>query len=145
MTLSSGDIRQFLRDYGEYNILLDNVEFSEEDINAAVRFTVARYNLLTPITTITEDGFPNEWLLLIGVCSHLMHSEAFLQLRNQATYQDGDVERIGIDDKFALSDSLANDWTTHAQKLKQQQNMEDCYGSLSSGYRWLRSGTRNLD
>ncbi len=149
MTLTPGDISQFLRDYGEYNILLDAVEFTTDDIEKAMYFTTQRYNALTPISTVTVENFPNEWLLLIGTCSHLMQSEAFLQLRNQATYRDGDIENIGVDDKFALyqklSASLSNDWTNTAQKIKQQLNMESCYGSLSSGYRYVRSGTRNLN
>lgn len=148
MALTPGDVTQFLRDYGDYNILLDNVQFTEDEVNAAMRFTVARYNLLSPTTTYTSDTFPNEWLFLIGVCSHLMHSEAFLQLRNQADYQDGDIQNPGIDNKFALykqlSDALAAEWTNNAQKLKQQINMESCYDSLSSGYRYLRTGMRNI-
>jgi hypothetical protein len=149
MSLTSGDVTQFLRDYGEYNILLDEVEFSPDDINKAMHFAVQRFNALTPTSTYTTDNFPNEWILLIGTCSHLMMSESFLQLRNQATYRDGDIENIGVDDKFALyqqlSANLANDWNTHAQKIKQQINMESAYGSLSSGYRWLRTGTRNTN
>lgn len=148
-SLTSGDVREFLRDYGEYNILLDNVEFTEDEIEKAMSFAVDRYNLLTPVTTITEDTFPNRWLLLIGTCIHLLQSAAFLQLRNQATYNDGDVERIGIDDKFALYQQLAGalsaDWNQYAQKIKQQNNMEGAYGSLSSGYRYLRTGHRNVD
>jgi len=144
--LTSGDVREFLRDYGEYNILLDSVEFTEDEIEKAMSFAVDRYNLLTPMTNLTEDTFPNRWLLLIGTCSHLMQSAAFLQLRNQATYNDGDVERIGIDDKFALyqqlAGALATDWNRYAQKVKQQVNMEGGYGSLSSGYRYVRPGTR---
>lgn len=149
MALTPGDVTQFLRDYGEYNILLDAVEFSEDDIEKAMYFTAHRYNAITPVTRVTADNFPNEWLLLIGTCIHLLQSEAFLQLRNQATYRDGDVENIGVDDKFPLyqqlSQSLASDWRNTAQKIKQQINMEGCYGSLSSGYRWLRSGIRNVD
>lgn len=148
MSLTSGDVREFLRDYGEYNILLDNVEFTEDEIEKAMEFAIDRYNLLTPVTTITSDTFPNRWLLLIGTCIHLLQSAAFLQLRNQATYNDGDVERIGIDDKFALYQQLASnlsaDWNQHAQKLKQQNNMEGAYDYLSSGYRYLRTGRGNV-
>jgi hypothetical protein len=148
MALTPGDVTQFLRDYPEYNILLDNVQFTEDDVNSAMRMVVSRFNLLSPMTTYTADTFPSEWLFLIGVTSHLMHSEAFLQLRNQAEYQDGDVQNPGIDNKFTaykqLSDALAADWNNNAQKLKQQINMESCYDSLSSGYRYLRTGMRNI-
>jgi len=149
MALTPGDVSQFLRDYGDYNILLDEIQFTEDEIENAMRFTVSRYNAITPVTNVTEDNFPNEWIFLIGVCSHLMQSEAFLQIRNQATYRDGDIENIGVDDKFALYMQLVGkldtDWNTYAAKIKQQENMEGAYGSLSSGYRYLRSGTRNIN
>jgi len=150
-TLTSGDVREFLRDYGEYNILLDNVEFTEDEIEKAMSFAVDRYNLITPITNVTPATFPNRYLLLIGTCIHLLQSEAFLQLRNQATYRDGDVENIGLDDKAALymqlSDRLNAEWGPPsgggmgaAQKIKQQNNMENAYDSLSSGYRYVAYG-----
>ena len=149
MSLTPGDVRQFLRDYGPYNILLDAVEFTPDDIAAGMRFTTMRYNALTPVSTYTEDTFPNEWLMLIGVCAHLLQSESFLQLRNQATYRDGDIENIGVDDKFAqysqLSEKLSAEWRGTAQKIKQQMNMEGAYGNLSSGYRWLRTGTWSIE
>ena len=149
MSLNPGDVTQFLRDFGEYNILLDAVQFTQEDIDKAMQFTASRYNALTPVTNFTSDNFPNDWLLLIGTCAHLMQSEAFLQIRNHENYRDGDVENIGVDDKFPLYQKLCakleNDWNNTAQKIKQQANMESCYGSLSSGYRYLRSGTRNRD
>ena len=149
MSLTTGDVQQFLRDYGPYNILLDEIEFTTSDIEAGMRFTTSRYNAIPPLTTYSEATFPNEWLMLIGVCAHLMQSEAFLQLRNQATYRDGDIENIGVDDKFALytqlSDKLSAEWRNTAQKIKQHINMEGAYGSLSSGYRWLRTGMRTID
>lgn len=148
MAITPGDVTQFLRDYPEFNILLDAVQFTEDDINKAMKFTVDRFNVITPISTFSSDNFPNDWLLLMGVVSHLMQSEACLQLRNQATYRDGDVENIGVDDKFALyvqmSDRLAAEFRDVSQKLKQQQNMEAGYDSLSSGYRYLRIGMRNI-
>jgi len=147
--LNPGEVSEFLRDFPEYNILLDNVQFTEDEINSAIRFTIERYNALTPVTQYTSDNFPNKWILLIGTCAHLMHSEIFLQLRNQATYRDGDIENIGIDDKAALYqalvDRLDNLWNSHAQKIKQQINLESAYGYLSSGYRWIRSGLRSYD
>lgn len=145
--LTPGDVSQYLRDHAEFNILLDAVQFTEEDIESAIGFCIDEFNAMTPQTNYNEDSFPNRWLLLIGTVAHLMQSEAFLQLRNQATYNDGDVERIGIDDKFQLYQGLADrmnaKWDARAQKLKQQINMENGYGSLSSGYRHLRTGTRN--
>jgi len=147
VSITSGDVSRFLRDFAANNILLDEVQFEEEDISAAMHFAVSEYNAMTPMTTFNEDSFPNDWVLLLGTCAHLMFSEAILQLRNQATYQDGDISNIGVDDKHAfylgLKDSLKNEWKTVAQKMKQQQNMETAYDSLSSGYRYIYPGSRS--
>jgi hypothetical protein len=137
-----GDVVRFLRDYPSYNIMLDTVQFDDDDVSTAIRFAISEYNAITPISsldTADPDAFPNEWILLMGTASHLMASEAFLQIRNQVTYNDGNVA-IGIDDKWQaymnLRKDLKNDWKTVAQRFKQQKNMEQCFDSLSSGYRW---------
>ena len=145
MSIKPGDITRFLRDFSEFNLILDNVQFDDEDLAAALRFAIAEYNAYTPVTTFTANNFPNDWVLLMGAATHLMNSEAFLQLRNQVTFQDGDVA-IGVDDKWQhymnLRGQLKAEWKEVAQKMKQQQNMEQAYDSLSSGYRFLRSGWR---
>lgn len=144
MALTLGQVTRFLRDHPSYNILLDDVQFSEEEVNDAIYFAIQQYNAMTPITTLTEDNFPNDWVLLMGTCAHLMRSEAFLQLRNQVTYSDGDIAPIGLDDKFAaytgLRDSLATEFKEAARAIKTQRNMEQGYGSLRSGYARVRTG-----
>lgn len=134
-----------MRDFPEWNILLDAVEFSDDDYADAKLFAISEFNCFTPMTTFLEASFPNDWLLLLGTCAHLMTSEAFLQLRNQVTYSESSLA-VGVDDKFAAYLSLRNavkaEWQERAQKVKQQLNMEGGYGSLPSGYRYIRTGTR---
>jgi len=146
MALTLGHVTRFLRDYPSYNILLDDVQFSDEDVNDAMYFAVQQYNVMTPATNFTQKNFPNDYVFLIGTCAHLMRSEGFLQLRNQLTYQDGDVSPIGIDDKYAayssLRDALATEWATLSRQFKTQQNMEAGYGSLGSGYSKIRTGIK---
>lgn len=138
-------IRRFMRDYpgpvkdtGVLNVLLDNVEFSDADIDAALGNAVDLYNVMTPITTLSMDAIPRP-VILYGAVSHLMLSEGMRQLRNQATVQDGNVQPIGIDDKQALyqqwADWMRNQFTTMARGVKTQRNMEAAWGGLSSGYR----------
>ena len=146
MELTLGQVTRFLRDYPSYNILLDDVQFSEEDVNQAMYFAAQRYNAMTPVTNFTVSNFPNDYVLLIGTCCLLMRSEAFLQVRNQLTYNDGDVAPIGVDDKMAaylrLKDDLNAEWAAMAQAMKAQQNMEQVYGSLQSGYAYIRTGLK---
>jgi hypothetical protein len=142
--LTRDEIRRFMRDYpgpvkdtGVLNVLLDNVEFSDADIDAALNHAVDLYNVMTPVTNLSMDSIPRP-ILLYGAVSHLMLSEGMRQLRNQATVQDGNVQPIGIDDKQALyqqwADWMRNQFLMMARSVKTQRNMEAAWGGLSSGY-----------
>ena len=127
-----------LRDYGaQSNILLDTVQFSDGELDQATQMAINEFNIMTPITGVIEGNIPVS-ILLLGTVSWLMMSESFLQIRNQATVQDGDIAPIGIDDKnqiyFQLAQAIKADWKSTAKMYKTQLNMEACYGQLSSGY-----------
>jgi hypothetical protein len=147
MAITNADVRRFLRDYPSWNILLDAVQFTDDDIEAAKKFAVAEFNVMTPVSAFAVDTFPQDWLMLLGTTAHLMTSESFLQLRNQLSYGDGNLAPVGIDDKasayISLRNAIRGEWRETAQKYKQQMNMESGYGSLSSGYRFIRTGTRS--
>lgn len=134
-------IRRFMRDYPNKNILLDDVEFDQDDVNQGVEMVTSAYNVVTPQTSISPQGWPitGQYLLLLGVAWYLIKSASFLQLRNQATYQDGDIAPIGIDDKFGLYmqlwQTLKAEWDQLVKDSKIQNNLESVYGDLSSGYR----------
>lgn len=143
--ISSEEIRMFMRDVagqvpgtGVENIMFDLPEFSDADINRAMKFTVARFNVMTPPSNDAMEGI-NIWLLLMGCCEFLVTSEAFRQQRNQVTYQDGDIQPIGLDDKQALYLAMAQllkaEFEEKAKSWKVSRNMESAYGSLGSGYR----------
>ena len=141
--LIQDEVRRFMRDYPSKNILLDDVEFSQEDVNQALRMVTSAYNATTPITNITPESWPagQEYLMLLGVAWYLIMSGTMLQLRNQATYQDGDIAPIGIDDKFplymALWQSMKQTWDEMVKTTKTQLNLESSYGTLSSGYLYV--------
>ena len=138
--LTVDQVRRFMRDYPDKNILLDAVEFELLDVNQGIDMVTSRFNMLTPISSISAQAWPaaGQYLLLLGVAAYLIKSCAMLQLRNQATYQDGDVAPIGIDDKYPLYAQLFQildqEWMQLAKGYKTQQNLECAYGSLSSGY-----------
>jgi len=138
--VSKDQVRMFMRDRADRNILLDDVQFSDDELNAATEMAVSMFNGITPQTMFTPSSWPSHlsWLLLLGTCRYLMLSEAFLQIRNQATYQDGDIAPIGVDDKQAsyaqLSQLLKAEWDEMARGVKIQNNLEGCYNSLGSGY-----------
>lgn len=139
--VSVDQIRMFLRDFADKNILLDDVQFSQDEVNLAVEMATSAFNAVTPQTSLTPASWPQhlQYVLLLGTARYLMRSESFLQIRNQATYQDGDIAPIGIDDKQAAYSQLANmlkeEWDELVRGIKTQNNMEGAYNELGSGYR----------
>ncbi len=154
-TLTRDEIRRWLRDFppgyvpktGVINSLLDNVEFSDDDIDAALQFTVDRYNVMTPFTDKTVLELPRA-LQLYGAVAHLLWSEHFRQLRNQTSTQDGDTQAPGVDDKQSpyaqASQLLWQQWDAFARSYKTQKNAEAFYGGLGSGYLNLSRTYGNL-
>ncbi len=140
--LTTDDVREFLRDQPKYNILIEGVEFSNEDIARAIRWTVSKWNAITPQSNDPVTGETlNEYVLLFGVASILLRSEGVRQLRNGVNYQDGNMPQVGIDEKQNLyagwADSMKAEFDFHARQIKTQNNMEACYGGLSSGYKYI--------
>lgn len=139
--VTKDQVRMFLRDRADRNILLDDVQFSDDELNLAAEMAVSAFNSVTPQTQMTPSTFPTHlrYLLLIGIARFLLMSESFMQVRNQATYQDGDIAPIGIDDKAALYSQMAQalkaEWDELTRNIKTQLNMESAYASLGSGYR----------
>jgi hypothetical protein len=139
--LTVDQVRRFMRDYPNRNILLDDVEYEQDDVNQAIEMVTSAYNSITPLSLISPQSWPPgfQYLLLLGITWYLIKSGTFLQLRNQATYQDGDIAPIGIDDKFSLYmqywQTLFAEWQSMVKEAKIQMNLDSSYGELSSGYR----------
>jgi len=144
--LTTVQVVRFLRDYKDFNLLLDETAFTLEDLDQAISMAISEFNAITPMTTYTAETFPNDFVLLQGTACYLLTSAMFLQLRNAASYQDGDVNvAIGnnMNDYRALKTDLKREWKETAQKMKQQANMEQAYGSLRSGYSHIKGSTGN--
>ena len=139
VVVTTDQIRIFLRDKAENNILLDAVQFTQKEVDQAVSFACDNYNAMTPMSNATPSNFPNRYLLLIGTCKYLMLSETFTQVRNSAVYQDGDMANLGISEKAAqysqLFGLIKGEWDELSRAMKNQINQEGCYTSLGSGYR----------
>lgn len=139
--ISVDQVRMFLRDRPDWNILLDDVQFHQQEVNFACEMATSAFNAVTPQSVFTAATWPShlQYVLLIGTARFLMMSEAFLMARNQSTYQDGDIAPIGIDDKSALYSQIANllksEWDELVRGIKTQNNMEGAYNDLGSGYR----------
>ena len=51
IVLTEDEVRRFMRDYPNKNILLDDVEFNLLDIQQGLDVITSAYNTMTPITT----------------------------------------------------------------------------------------------
>ena len=141
--LTSAMIIRFMRDYKDFNLLLDEEQFTSDDLDQAISMAISEYNAITPVTTFIVTSFPNDYILLIGTAVYLLTSEMFLLLRNAASYRDGDVSvRNGdnVNDYRAMKNDLKKEWKLAARNMKTQQNMEQCYGGLRSGYSYVKNG-----
>jgi len=147
-TITIDEIRMFLRDQPQYNILLDDIEYSDNDIRLAMRLTVSKWNVIPPVSGLTLPEQLNEYLLLCGVCCILLRSEGIRQKRNQLMTQDGNISPVGLDEK----ESIYLKWALHfceefesmSQRVKIQENMESILDAscgvsngFGSGYRYI--------
>jgi hypothetical protein len=141
IVISRDQVRMFMRDRADRNILLDDVQFTDAELNLAIEMAVEAFNAITPRSAFIASTFPNPYILLIGTVRFLLSSESFLQIRNQATYQDSDVAPIGLSDKASayaqLAQQLKAEWDELSRGLKSQLNMEGAYNQLGSGYRFV--------
>lgn len=140
--LTVEDIRMFLRDLPAKNpLLLEQLEFSDDDLRRAMQFALDKYNAMTPQTSVPDPAYLNRWVLMTCTCSILLRSEGIRQLRNQLITQDGNIAPVGLDEKQALymqwADNLQAEFDGLARQIKTQNNMEACYDGLSSGYRYV--------
>lgn len=144
VVLTVDEVRRFMRDYPNKNVLLEDVDFSQADVNQAIEMIVSSYNTISPVSNIDPWGWPagGKYLLLLGVAWYLIQSNTFLQLRNQHTYQDGDIAPIGVDDKFPLYmqlwQTMQAQWQAAASTMKTQLNYEAAFGGVGSGYRYTQ-------
>ncbi len=141
--LTSDHVRRFLRDYPHKNIIIDDVEFDQDEINQGIEMVTSRFNAMTPQSRMRANQWSEhlKFPLMQAVAGYLIRSAAILQLRNQATYQDGDIAPVGVDDKFPLYMQLAQYLDDQAMQtfmlIKAQNNLEGMYGSLGSGYAYV--------
>jgi hypothetical protein len=121
------DIRMFMRDYPNMNILLADREFSDEEILRAFKMTLSQANIIARPTDYTETNFPNAYTLQLGVAAYLLRTESFRQLRNQAQFQDGNIQPIGIDTKqgeyLQQSAQLSAEFQQNMTTIKVNENM----------------------
>jgi len=88
--ISNLDITTFLMDHPDTNTLLDDYEFSPEQIRSAMTLIVDKWNeTRPPVGTYSIDSFPYRYHMLVGTCSILLRSAAHKYRRNDLDYNIG--------------------------------------------------------
>ena len=138
--LTEVDIRIFIRDYDpELNLLLDDYEFTHEEIRLATSLVVDRWNETPPsVGVYTEDTFPFRYHLLLGTCANLMTMAAFRYRRNELTYQ---IPGGAINDQNkgkaydAAAAKMAAGFTDWMMRKKVELNMNQGWGNDWNAYK----------
>lgn len=132
------DIKIFLRDGAEVNMLLEGVETSPLMIEWAIDQTVEEYNLHPPhIGDVIFATYPSVALLRMGTIINVLMSAGLLQTRNQLTYNDGGIS-VSIFNKTGLYQSwirlFRERYDQQLLRIKRAKNAENAYGGVHSEY-----------
>jgi len=136
--LQPNDVRLFIRDRPEWNRLLNKEEFSQEQIDQAMKLTVMLFNDITPSTQYTVKEFPYQYLLLIGTVYHLLFGGGLGRSRNRLAYQ---TDGVSVDDEahadveLSLSSQLKAEFMQMAKDKKIEANVKRGWGNVPSEYR----------
>jgi len=142
--ISENDIRMFLVDKSPSdNFLLDDVEYTNEEISSACQFCVDKYNSQPPyVDKYTLASWPYRYELLIGASAMLLRMKAINMVRNRLDYTQQDGTAVQDKNKgaeyLAMSKELMAEFTDLITKIKVSKNMEAAYGSISGPYAFVR-------
>lgn len=138
MAITPQDVRDFISDTPQKNLLLDNEEeYSDVRITLASRLAVDTFNVMPPRTRYEVDTFPYDSVLLYGTLSKLFEGQAALAARNHMSYSDGGVS-LPIEERHGMYSNLAATYgqlfTQYASRVKVENNMNDGWGEVGSDY-----------
>lgn len=118
--LTDMDIRIWLRDTDpEANVLLDDFEYSPEEIRTAQTLTVDYWNETPPaVCGYNYDRFPYRSALLRGTAANLLFIAAHRYRRNHAQYSAGGLQ-FNSEDKYQQYDQAgARLWEEYKQWVR---------------------------
>lgn len=124
-TVTDMEIRIFLRDTDPAaNLLLDDYEFTPEEIRTAMNITVDKWNDTPPdIYRMDYDRFPYRSILLLGVSSNLLAMAANSYRRNSLAINAGGTS-VNDQDKAREYDQASmrlRDEYLHAIRTKKRE------------------------
>lgn len=133
--LTTDEIRTYIFDTADQNLLLDAEEFSDPFLSLCMDLAIDSYNVMPPVSIMTSDNFPSKSLLLLGSCWHAFNGKAASYARNSLTYSDGGLQ-IPVEERYDIYLGLANNYRalfeSQARALKNFQNIENGWSYVSS-------------
>lgn len=131
--LTELDIRRMLRDFPEANNLLDDYEYTPEEIRQCVTLAVDDWNDMAPaVHNYTIESFPYRSILLKGTITWLLELAAHHSRRNNLTYKAGGGS-IADKDEFKDYQPVAKEMRARFEKAmrlkKNEENYAQCWGS----------------
>jgi hypothetical protein len=133
-TPTNQEIRDFILDrVPADNFLLDDLEFTEEQINSARCLVADKYNSTPPfVEQLTGSVFPYRYEFMLGVASSLLKTKAINMMRNNLNYQNSEGTSINDLEKrreyLELSGAMSQEFDQRVRQIKVSKNAEDCYG-----------------
>lgn len=139
--LSLVELRLYLRDTSpEENLLIDGLNFTDEEILLATKLTIQKFNDIPPrenFPVFNSTNFPFKSILMDGVLGQLFFMAAEYHRKNNLQYSAGGVS---LNDKNKEPNYLqaANmHWQEFLQNAKAEKvklNMDLNWGTISSPY-----------
>jgi len=135
--LSICEVRLFLMDKcPEDNYLLDDVEFTDTEYMAAIRWAVDKWNETPPdVLRVTQTTCPWRYHWMVGAASQLLRMAAHNYARNSLQYSAGGVS-VGDKTKdqqyISMSKDLQAEFISWMEAKKVEINAELCFGGIYS-------------
>lgn len=134
--ITVGEIRMALMDFSpDYNTLLQDLEFSDTQIYAAMRRPVDEWNETPPdISRFNTTNFPFHEAWLKATCAYLLDSAAYRYTRNALPHNAGGLTMDPLN-KGAMyhneASLLKSEWKAFIASKKTELNMAACWGVSS--------------
>lgn len=141
--LSLIELRLYLRDTSpEENLLIDGLNFTDEEILLATKLTIQKFNEMPPreaFPSFNSSNFPFKSILMDGVLGQLFFMAAEYHRKNNLQYSAGGVS---LNDKNKEPNYMqigTQHWQEFMQNAKAEKvklNMENGWDIISSPYAW---------
>ena len=137
--LADTAVRVFLRDTDPAaNLLLDDFEFTQEELRLAHELIVDKWNETPPpVHQYTYDEFPFRYHLLLGMCSLLLGMAANRYRRNDLKYDIGGgaiQDQAKAQDYDRAADRLMAEFMAWMGQEKLRQNIDRGFGGDTGRY-----------